>query len=133
MSMRTNIAVLTPLPPLRALDALTVIVGGDPATVERNTATDDEGNEHIANCTGQGLDAIVVVWHHPDGPLARAEDEPGPACCMEVGIETPSSEAETNVLIVERFGAWLDEQGARWLWQGHDDEWVDPSERVLSL
>lgn len=124
--MTTTVRVNAPIPPKKALDWLTVFVGGDPDTVERNEGPSYE--PHVYWCYNramQGLNALCDVSWHPDGPLpVRNEwmepDEPDdPPGIIEISFDTPYAyhdeqgrgcgEWHRDILIA--FRDWLAEQG----------------------
>lgn len=97
MTLGSSIRLSSPVPPMELLDHLTILVGGDPATVKRRgpeAAWDDTGTFQIANCLGQGFAAIVDVSWCPDGPLPvrskwHDDGEPDwPAGCVAIWLDT---------------------------------------------
>lgn len=129
MTLTTYVAVIDPVNPRTVLDALTEMVGGDPATVKR-TQWDDERSVRLGNTAMQGLDALCWVRYSEDGPLMRDEDEDGPACCVQLAFDLPYSVAEERApAMFAKITAWLDERGLRWLWRDdYRGDWHGPEE-----
>jgi hypothetical protein len=111
------------------LDAVTVAVGGDPATVRRDEAHPCEiyGMNRVSNEPSQGLDALALVLWAEEPDLGWPPDEPEPPALVLLVIDTVGelhplwddldALHKTNVLPLVR--DWLDDEGvprSAWWW-----------------
>lgn len=131
MTLGTTIRIPQPVNPERLLDHLTVLVGGDPATVRRHC-----GPGFTRNAVGQGLAAIVEVAYGLDGPLPgrvhwMGPEEPDwPLACVAVYLDTygyrgPNGEdcEELHLRLAQEIATFAG--GPVWVNIDAYDEWVE--------
>lgn len=141
MTLTTQVRINWPVPAVRLLDHVTVVAGGDPATVQRRVAAPGEpyypGGVSVArrhtvrNRAAQGLMTLAYVeWGEQPETNAGDEDEPWPVppALVILSIDNPygfgpdedrGRWVQAN-RILPAVAEWLDDQGVprdRWWWE----------------
>lgn len=138
MTLDTRIYVYDEIDPHSVLHKMREILGA----TERHPIRDDgpydynpTGPHSLGHPAGIGLNAWLLIYYRPDGPLATEDefeeyeydDEPyctQRACYLEVSLDTAYGYNDAfggcsalHARYLFELGEWLDEQGIAWGWK----------------
>lgn len=141
MTLTTQVRINWPVPAVKLLDHVTVVAGGDPATIARKRHRPGEPyyegstliyeREGVRNQIGQGLKTLASIeWSEQQETDRGDEDypEPCPPALVVLSIDNPygfppdesrGRWVQAN-LILPAVVEWLDDQGAPrdcWWWE----------------